>query len=56
MYSNGGTLVSVVCVDEPCAFAMGHAHIIHGARRNGVVVFCAVMAVIPGFQSALQCL
>ena len=54
MYSDDETLVSVVCIGVRCALAMGHAPIIHGARRNGVVVFCAAMAFRRHFESALQ--
>ena len=56
MYSVDETLVSVVCINVRCALATGHALIIHGARRNGVVVFCVAMAFRRDFQSALQCL
>ena len=54
MYSVDVTLVSVVCTGVCCALATGHAPIIHGARRNGVVVFCAAMAFRRHFESALQ--
>ena len=44
MYSDDQSLVSVVCIGVRCALATGHAAIIHGARRNGGVVFFAPMA------------
>ena len=54
MYSVDETLVSVACIGVRCALATGHGPIIHGARRNGVVVFCAAMAFRRHFESALQ--
>ena len=56
MYSDDQTLVSVVCIGVRCALATGHAAIIHGARRNGGVVFFAPMALRRHFESALQTL
>ena len=44
MHSDDQTLVSVVAIGVRCALATGHAARIHGARRNGGVVFFAHMA------------
>ena len=44
MHSDDLTLVSVVAIGVRCALATGHAARIHGARRNGSVVYFAHMA------------
>ena len=56
MHSDAQTLVSVVCIGVRCALATGHAARIHGARRNGSVVYFAHMALLRHFEPALQTL